>query len=157
VVFERPNLSKSDLGEASRQMTCARLLLAGVKVFRPMGEDTPIDLLVLTESGKVLRCQCKCLYPETKAGKATGAHLMNLYSIRKNGPASKAVKHKYTSEEVDFFLGYCLSNDGVYVIPYSVAANRSHLIFWIDRDPGHFNGTSSFDHKSWLNAYQYLL
>ena len=149
--MNRPTLSKADLGEATRQMICARLMLAGVKVFRPMTEDTPIDLLVLLPSGKVLKCQCKYIYP-----RRVGSHCMNLYSIRKSGPNRKAVRHRYSSDEVDLFLGYCADNDGVYIIPFSVVGGRSELVFWITRSPDQKQQGRVFDSTGYLNAFHFL-
>jgi hypothetical protein len=149
---DRPKLSKGDLGEAARQMICARLMLHSICVFRPMTEDTPTDLLVLTKSGKVLKCQCKYIFPEKR-----GSHNMCLYSIRKNGPNRKAVRHVYTSEEVDFFLGYCLDNDSVYVIPYSETRGKQNLIFWVSRSPFGNNQTERFNTETWKETYDLLL
>lgn len=147
----RPNLSKTDLGEAARQMICARMMLNGVNVFRPMTEDTPIDLLVLT-SNRILRCQCKCLYFDRRSGK----HLMNLFSVRKNGPGSKARKHLYTADEVDFFLGYCFENDAVYVIPFKGAGGRQRLTFWIAREKMGSNGGDAFNPDDYVERYDLL-
>lgn len=147
----RPNLSKADLGEATRQMICARLMLNSVKVFRPMTEDTPIDLLVLA-GNRVLKCQCKYIFPD-----ARGAHTMNLYSVRKNGPGSKAVKHKYTVDEVDFFLGYCMANDGVYVYPFAACGGRSTLTIRIGDPAKGRNQHDGIDHSAYLNAFSLLL
>ncbi len=128
-------------------------MLAGVRVFRPLSEDTPIDLLVLTGDKRVLKCQCKYLYE--KLGRH--CHCMNLYSVRKNGPGDKAVKHVYRADEVDFFLGYCVEDDGVYVIPYAAAEGRSELFFWITRRPkGIQNQGRVFDCSAWRAAYQLL-
>lgn len=145
---ERPSLSKVDIGEASRQMICARLMLAGVKVFRPMTEDTPIDLLILTREGRILKCQCKYVYPQPR-----GCHLMNLYATRQN--SSTAKKHKYTEKEVDFFLGYCNDNDAVYVIPFSATGGRSQFVFWVSRPPRH-SCPPLYDTANWKNAFQLL-
>jgi hypothetical protein len=128
-------------------MICARLMMNGVKVFRPMTEDTPIDLLVLRNS-KVIKCQCKYLFPIS-----SGAHCMNLYTVRKNGPGSKAVKHKYTEDEVDMFLGYCLDNDAVYVIPFEACSGRSQLNLWIQRQP---RQAVEFDAERWKNRFSLL-
>lgn len=126
-------------------------MLAGVKVFRPLSEDTPIDLLVLRASGRVSKCQCKYLYLGRR-----GSHTMNCYSIRKNGPGAKAVMHKYTPDEVDFFLGYCSDNDSVYVIPYPDVAGRSILTFWVLREPVGQNGVERVQPSKWLAAYDLL-
>lgn len=149
--MDRPDLSKTDLGEASRQMICARLMIAGVKVFRPMTEDTPTDLLVLKGNGEVAKCQCKYIWPN-----GNGGHCLPLYSVRKNGPNSKAVKHKYTADEVDFFLGYCLDNDMVYVLPFEVCKGRSMLRLWIIRESMGTNGRGMFDAKLYAGAYDSL-
>jgi len=130
VAKERPGLSKTDIGEAARQMICARLMFGGVKVFKPMTEDTPIDLLVLKKDGSVVKCQCKYIYPV-----ARGCHEFLFCSVRKGGANKKAVRHSYSKEEVDFFLGYCADNDSVYVLPHSVADGRNSLRIWILRDP----------------------
>src|SRR6185503_5013244 len=109
----RPPLSKTNLGEAARQLIAARLMLAGLSVFQPLGEDTPVDLLVLRRDGVALKCQCKCMFLTR-----SDAHAMSLCAVRKWGPNAKVVKHRYRSDEVDFFLGYAVENDAVYVLPY---------------------------------------
>ena len=147
----RPELSKGDLGEAARQMICACLMLAGVQVFRPMGEDTPIDLLVLKETGEVLRCQCKYLYPTPQ-----GSHCLHCFATRNDETGRKRRQHRYTNEEVDFFLGYCLDDNAVYVIPWAVAKARLRVFLWILRDPTSANRNGVFDHRPWRNAFQLL-
>src|SRR5262245_47194947 len=79
----RPPLSKANLGEAARQIIAARMMLAGLYVFQPLGEDTPVDLLVLRRDGTALKCQCKCMFVDRN-----GAHVMNLCAVRKWGPNS---------------------------------------------------------------------
>jgi len=145
----RPALSKTDLGEASRQMIVARLMLNGIQVFRPMTEDTPVDLLVLA-GNRVLKCQCKYIFPCK-----TGNHLMSLYSVRKGGRTQKAKKHLYSGDEVDFFLGYCFDNDTVYVIPHGDCGGRHSLVFWILRGPA--NGGQNYNAVIWKNAFHHLL
>jgi hypothetical protein len=146
----RPSLSKTDIGEAARQMICARLMLNGVTVFRPMTEDTPIDLLVMKNDGGVLRCQCKYIFPI-----GDGKHVMSLFAVRKNGPKDKAVKHRYSLEEVNFFLGYCFDNDGVYVIPNTETKGVNQLAFWVLRDSAGSCG-HGLDTKRFLNAFDLL-
>jgi hypothetical protein len=102
-VPSRPPLSKANLGEASRQLIAGRMLLAGLDVFQPLGEDTPIDLLVLRADGRALKCQCKTMFVDK-----TGVHVMPLCSVRKWGPKAKAIQHRYTRDEVDFFVGYAV-------------------------------------------------
>lgn len=145
----RPNLSKADLGEACRQMICAKLMLAGIQVFRPLNEDTPIDLVVLG-SATFLRCQCKCVF----RGSGKPNHTISFSSVRKWGPNSQALKHNYTREEVDFFLGYCPDNDGVYVIPYADTRGRSYASIWVTSSPLIKNQVCEFNSR--LNAFRLL-
>lgn len=86
-----------------------------------------------------------------------GVHKMNLVTVRKWGPASKAVVHRYTQEEVDFFLGYCLETDSVYVFPFSALVGRKkELTLWITQTPSGKNGSAPFDGAPYLNAYHLL-
>jgi hypothetical protein len=133
---DRPSLSKVDLGEAARQMICARLMLNGIQVFRPMTEDTPIDLLILKTGDVVAKCQCKYIWP----AKGKGNHVMNLRSVRKNYQKSTVSIHNYTKQEVDYFLGYCVDNDSVFVIPFESIKGKKSLNFWIMRESAGSNG-----------------
>lgn len=146
----RPKLSKSDLGEACRQMICAKLLLQGMVVFRPLTEDTPVDLVILTPTGRFLKCQCKCIF---RANGKT-CHHMSFCSVRKWGPSNRAVKHTYTPDEVDVFLGYCVDNDSVYVIPYKDTRGRSYANLWVTSGP--ILDRYSEDSKKWCNAFNLL-
>jgi PD-(D/E)XK endonuclease len=150
--MNRPNLSKGNLGEAARQMICARLLLNGVNVYRPLYEDTPTDLLILKTNGEIKKCQCKYIYPVKN-----GSHEMPLCTIRKNGPNSKAIRHKYTKFEVDFFLGYCLDNDSIYTIPYESVEGKRSINLWIFREPKGKNGHDHFNHMEYKEKYEKLL
>jgi len=148
----RPPLSKANLGEAARQIIAARLMLAGLSVFRPLMEDTPVDLLVLRPDGVALKCQCKCMY----TGRS-GVHYMNLFTVRKWGPGAKAVRHVYTRDEVDFFLGYVTETDAVYVFPFDVTARfKSKLSTWLLREPTNHNGSQPFDASPFKSAFHLL-
>jgi hypothetical protein len=149
---ERPELSKADLGEAARQMIAARLMLAGLSVFRPLGEDTPVDLLVLRPDGSALKCQCKAMFVAR-----SGVHVMSLCTIRKWGPNGQVVKHRYAREEVDFFLGYAVETDSVYVFPFGATERfKESLFIWILREPMNRNGSPRFDATSYKNAFDLL-
>src|SRR5262249_53540078 len=61
---------------------------------------------------------------------------MPLCSDRKWGPNAKAVKHRYTREEVDFFLGYVAELDTVFVFPFDDTTQFKHQIsVWLLRRP----------------------
>lgn len=146
---DRPNLSKVNLGEAARQMICGRLMLNGVNVFKPIAEDTTIDLLVLRSDGSVLKCQCKYIFPEKN-----GRHIMSLCASRGNH-ARRVVKHRYKHEEVDVFTGFASENDGVYVIPNKDTNGVNSLGFWIMRKPHGTNG-GGIDTAIYLNRFDLL-
>lgn len=148
--MERPKLSKADLGEATRQMISARLMLHGFTVYKPMTEDTPIDLLLLGANERIIKCQCKYIWPSKKAD----CHVMACVSIRKNGANRTAYKHIYTKNEVDFFMGYCLDNDSVYIIPFSEIQNRTMIHFWVLREPCRTKDTTAIFRNNFdlLNA-----
>jgi hypothetical protein len=148
----RPALSRANLGEAARQVIAARMMLAGLSVFRPLSEDTPVDLLVLRRDGVALKCQCKCMYVARN-----DVHAMNLCTVRKWGPGAKAVKHRYTEAEVDFFLGYVVETDSVFVFPFEVTRRfKSTLSTWILRQPTNHNGTVPFDAAPYKDAFALL-
>lgn len=148
----RPPLSKANLGEAARQIIAGRLLLAGLDVFQPFGEDTPVDLLVLRPDGRALKCQCKTMFIAK-----SGVHRMPLCSVRKWGPNSKAVQHRYTREEVDFFLGYAVELDIVFVFPFEETTRfKRELTVWLLRQPAGNNQHLRFDTAPYRNAFHLL-
>lgn len=147
----RPPLSKSDLGEAARQMIAARLMLGGFSVYKPLGEDTPVDLLVLHPKNGPLKIQCKCAYVAED-----GSHRLNLTTTRKWGPSSKAIKHQYTNDEVDFFIGYITDTDSVYVLPWRDVHTRTEIKLWLLRQPQGVNDLTRFDPEPYRNAFHLL-
>jgi hypothetical protein len=148
----RPPLSKANLGETARQLLAARMMQAGLYVFQPLGEDTPVDLLVLRDDGVALKCQCKTMFVN-----ASGAHVMPLCAVRKWGPNAKVVKHRYTRQEVDFFLGYAFEVDRAYVFPYEATSHVKTLLYtWILRQPMGRNDKPRFDPRPYENAFHLL-
>lgn len=147
----RPNLSKGNLGEAARQVVIGKLMMNGINVFRPTMEDTPIDILIFSSDGRALKCQCKYIYPTKK-----GSHDMRLTSSRgARYDTGKMFNHVYTGDEVDFFLGYCMDNDSVYVIPHSVCQGRQQITFWVLRGPCK-GGPAIFKSEQYRSAYHLL-
>jgi len=148
----RPPISKANLGEAARQLIAGRMLIAGLDVFQPIGEDTVIDLLVLRPDGGALKCQCKTMFVAK-----SGVHMMPLYTVRKWGPNAKAVQHRYTRDEVDFFLGYAVEVDTVFVFPFEATARfKSSMTMWLLRQPAGNNGKQPFDAAPYKNAFDLL-
>jgi hypothetical protein len=117
-----------------------------------LGEDTPVDLLVLHADGRALKCQCKTMFIDRN-----GSHTMPLCAVRKWGPNARAVIHRYSRSEVDFFLGYVVENGDVYVLPYDVMTRfKARVSIWILRQPIGRNATPRFDPNPYLNAFHLL-
>ena len=82
---------------------------------------------------------------------------MPLCAVRKWGPNAKVVNHRYTREEVDFFVGYAFDVDAAYVFPYEVTAHIKTMLYtWILRQPMGRNQRLPFDVAPYRDAY-YLL
>lgn len=145
--LNRPNISKTDLGEAARQAIIAQLMLKGFVVFQPISEDTPIDLIILLPDNRVLKCQCKCLFL-TKHG----AHHMGLTHTKYK---EKLYRCKYTKDDVDFFFGYALEDASIYVFPYESVSTLSGIDIWINRQPV-FPKERIVDPSKFRNAYELL-
>lgn len=149
----RPPISKANLGEATRQLVAGRMLAAGLYVFQPIGEDTPVDLLVLRSDGVALKCQCKTMFVDKKSG----VHKMPLITVRKWGPNAKAVPHRYKRDEVDFFIGYAHEVDTMFVFPYEDTARfKAMLTVWLLRQPVNNNQHERFDPTPYRDALHLL-
>jgi hypothetical protein len=107
---------------------------------------------VLRPDGVALKCQCKAMFIAK-----TGVHVMPLCSVRKWGPNAKAIKHRYTRDEVDFFLGYAVELDTVFVFPFDAATQFKHQItVWLLRQPVGNNQHARFDAAPYRNAFHLL-
>ena len=148
----RPPISKANLGEAARQIIAGRMLQAGLDVYQPIGEDTPVDLLVLRPNGVALKCQCKTMFVMEN-----GSHLMPLRTVRKWGPNAKAVAHRYTADEVDFFIGYAFEVAAAFVFPYAATAHlKTTVTTWLLRSPVANNQHVRFDATPYREAFHLL-
>lgn len=148
--IKRPNISTTDFGEAARNIVVGKLMLKEISVFRPASEDTSVDLLVLKKDGTILKCQCKSMWVSKN-----GSHILKL-TRRKKGTGDRNTRVKYSSEDVDFFLGYCLENDSVYVVPYLVTKDvKTVLSIWVLREP--CNRSSGFDYGKYKNNFELLI
>jgi hypothetical protein len=82
---------------------------------------------------------------------------MPLCSTRKWGPNAKAVQHRYTRDEVDFFLGYAVEVDTVFVFPFEATAHfKSRVTMWLLRQPMGNNGKPPFDPAPYRDAFHLL-
>lgn len=150
--IKKLDLSKTDIGEASRQLICARLMFNGLSVFKPITEDTPVDLLLINKNNKILRCQCKFIYLNKNGG-----HTLLFCTVRKNNVSKKAKVHVYTDKDVDFIIGYCIDNDSLYIVPIKEVNNRRSVTLWLLREPTGRSQYEHFDYKKYENRYELLL
>lgn len=141
-----------DHSKVRKASPSARMMVSGLRVFRPLAADTSVDLLVLRSDGRALKCQCKCMYLARN-----GVHAMNLFTVRKWGPNASAVKHRYGEDEVDFFLGYAFETDSVYVFPFDATRQyKTTLYLWLLRQPTNHNGTERFNAEPYKNAFHLM-
>lgn len=94
------------LGEAAIQL---RLVLHGFRSFKSSFEGDRVDFIILVES-RVIRVQVKCVV----SGNAQGVPSIPLRRVLGH---SKMVR--YTSEEIDFIVGYWVYSDTAYVYSLS--------------------------------------
>ena len=82
---------------------------------------------------------------------------MSLTATRKWGPNAKATTHRYTKEEVDFFIGYVVETETIYVIPFEAVAHlKSTLSAWFLRSPANKNGCDPIDVQPFKEAYHLM-
>jgi len=94
----------------------------------------------------------KCMYVARG-----GFHVMNLFTVRKWGPGARAVRHRYSRDEVDFFLGYVVETDSVYVFPFDATERfKSRVCAWILRQPTNHNGSQPFDAAPFKSAFHLM-
>jgi len=82
---------------------------------------------------------------------------MPLITVRKWGPNAKAIPHRYTRNEVDFFVGYAAEVDTVFVFPFDATARfKAALTVWLLRQPAGNNQNPRFDATPYKNAFHLL-
>lgn len=92
-------------GKAAEQLVISKLLMLGYNIYTPVTDDSKVDL-IYEKDNKYIRVQVKVI----------GAYGM---AVRKIGCNSKTnVKiTRYTSQEVDEFIGVDLESSEAYIIP----------------------------------------
>ena len=82
---------------------------------------------------------------------------MPLVIVCKWGPNTKAVHHRCTRDEVDFFLGYAVELDAVFVFPFDDTRQfKSALHVWLLREPVNNNQHQRFEANRYRNAFHLL-
>lgn len=125
-------MDKVSKGDISKAFVIARLLKEGFKVLEPMSENSRYDL-VLDINGKFAKIQVKTIYYKNDLQ----VYEMVCYSTTRRNKVH--VKTKYTSEEVDFIIGYNLDNDEVYTFPIKDIAGRNQILFREVRRANQYN------------------
>jgi hypothetical protein len=119
-------------GDISKAFIIAELLKEGYKVLEPLSENSRYDLVV-DLGGKFVRVQVKTIYYKNDLH----VYEMVCYSTTRRNKAH--VKTKYTSEEVDFIIGYNHDKDEIYTFPIKDIAGRNQILFRDIRRANQYN------------------
>jgi hypothetical protein len=112
------------VGDRTQLAVMAALYEAGYGLYVPFGENTRCDLVIERE-GALDRVQIK-------TGRLRrGAVVFNVCSTYGHHPNPQIRKRTYEGE-VEYFGVYCPDNGGVYLIPISDLAVRSHGSLRVD-------------------------
>ena len=105
--------AKGEIGEA---MILADLQRQGHGIAIPFGHDLPFDLIVVRkEDGALEKVQCKYT---TSDGRVVFAKVTS---------TSAWVRHRYTSDEVDWIAVYDATSDQCFYLPSAVWGGRARL------------------------------
>ena len=109
-------------GDISKAFVIAKLLKEGYRVLEPLSENSRYDLVVEL-NGKFIRIQVKTIYYKNDFQ----VYEMVCYSTTRRNKVH--IKNKYTSEEIDFIVGYNLDKDEIYTFPIRDIAGRNQILF----------------------------
>lgn len=119
-------------GDVSKAFVIAKLLKEGYKILEPISENSRYDL-VIDLNHKFLRVQVKNIYYKNDLK----IYEMVCYSTTRR--KKHHIKTKYTSDEVDFLIGYNLDTDQVYTFPLKDIAGRNQILFRDNRRPNQYS------------------
>jgi len=108
------------------------LLKEGYRVLEPISENSRYDI-VIDISGKFVRAQIKTIYYKNDLK----VYEMVCYSTTRRNKIH--IKAKYTSEEVDFIIGYNTDTAEVYTFPIKDIAGRNQILFRENRRSNQYN------------------
>lgn len=109
-------------GDISKAFVIAKLLKEGYRVLEPVSENSRYDIVVDVD-GKFKRIQVKTIYYKNDL------HVYEMVCYSTTRRNKMHIKTKYTSEEVDFIIGYNLDKDEVYTFPIKDIAGRNQIVF----------------------------
>ena len=101
-------MNTKNIGNIGEAKTLAKFIELGIQVYLPFGDNERADLIA-DFGGKLNKIQVK-----TSIKAENGVMIFDLTSStmhRKNG-----VKHKYTPDEIDFFVCYNIERDSLYLL-----------------------------------------
>ena len=136
-------------GNIAETFVLANLIKEGFAVSIPYGENSRYDLIIDTKKG-LKRIQVKYISKR----KDRGSYVLPLRSIRANKNKNRIIH--YTSDQVDFMVGYCLDNNSCYIIPMDKIKMKSEIHLWIDKKPTGKNQFETFDSESHKNNWNLL-
>lgn len=136
-------------GNIAETFVLANLINQGFTVSIPYGENSRYDFVAETKSG-FKRVQVKYISKH----KNRDYYNLSLKSIRANKNRNKLVC--YTTEDVDFIIGYCPDNECCYIVPMSDLKAKHELHIWIDKIPKGKNQYSPLDFEKYKNNWRLL-
>lgn len=108
------------IGIVSEHKVITELLVLGYDVSVPIGDNCSYDIL-LDYNGKILKCQIKTMIFKD------GCITLPLDRCRIN--TKKQIRKPYSKKDVDFFLGYCRTNNTCYFYPFKNNPNTCSVSF----------------------------
>ncbi|MBS3079708.1 hypothetical protein J4218_06305 [Candidatus Pacearchaeota archaeon] len=138
--------TKGNIGET---FVLANLIKEGFTVSIPYGENSRYDFIIETFKG-FKRIQVKYMSKR----KDRGCYILPLKSIRANKNNNRIVH--YTSEQVDFIIGYCPDNNSCYIIPMNEINTKNEIHIWVDKEPKGKNQHKPIDTKFYKNNWKLL-
>jgi len=99
------DLDRRTKGRVAETATKLRLELHGYEVYQPASDGSRADFVVCKPDGRCLKIQVKCVRPQ-KEGRS---------AIRLTHACGTKSQVRYSSEEVDVFVGFDLQTNSAYV------------------------------------------
>jgi len=131
-------------GNIAETFVLANLIKEGFTVSIPYGENSRYDLIIETKNG-LKKIQIKYISKR----KDRGYYVLPLKSVRANKNRNRIIP--YTSDQVDFMIGYCIDNNSCYIVPMYKLNIKNEIHIWIGKKPtgkNQFKPTNTEQYKN---------
>lgn len=125
------------IGNIGEAKALCKFVSLHIPVYQAFGDNEKSDL-VADFNGKLQRIQVKTS-EKCSNGKITFS-LVSSTLHRKNG-----IKHKYTKEEIDYFVLYNLETDILLLVPIELVLGRTQISFKLQWKPS----TNQYENFNW--------